>query len=66
MSISSSRTCSLFSSTSIAIFCYFDNHLASITSKKISNASMIILITEIKNSIILAHLVFFMGGGGDT
>ena len=41
--------------SSIAVFCIlgFDNHLASIKSKKISNASMI---TESKNPIILSHL----------
>ena len=51
--------------SSIAVFCIlcFDNHLATITSKKISNASMII---ESKNPIILVHLVFFYGRRGDT
>ena len=51
--------------SSIAVFCIlgFDNHLASIKSKKISNASMI---TESKNQILMVHFVFFYGRGGDT
>ena len=51
--------------SSIAVFCSLclDNHLASITSKKVSNANMI---TESKNPIMLSHLVFFYGRSGDT
>ena len=63
MRISKSISFSMDVFSIIAVFCTQCFDLASITSQKIPNASMI---TESKKQVILLHLVFFMGGWGDT